>query len=72
MGGARGAYILTPETFLWFDSYIQMLFMVMLLLTLGAVAVSRDAQRLAARARASPRSATTKSRPNAPACRRSS
>jgi branched-chain amino acid transport system permease protein len=41
MGGARGAYILTPETFLWFHSYIQMLFMVMLLLTLGAVAISR-------------------------------
>jgi branched-chain amino acid transport system permease protein len=41
MGGARGAYILTPDTFLWFHSYIQMLFMVMLLLTLGAVAISR-------------------------------
>lgn len=41
MGGARGAYILTPETFLWFHSYIQMLFMVILLLTLGAVAISR-------------------------------
>ena len=41
IGGARGAYILTPETFLWFHSYIQMLFMVMLLLTMGAVAISR-------------------------------
>ena len=41
IGGARGAYILTPDTFLWFHSYIQMLFMVMLLLTLGAVAISR-------------------------------
>ena len=41
VGGARGAYILTPDTFLWFHSYIQMLFMVMLLLTLGAVAISR-------------------------------
>jgi branched-chain amino acid transport system permease protein len=41
MGGARGAYILTPDTYLWFHSYIQMLFMVMLLLTVGAVAISR-------------------------------
>jgi len=41
VGGARGAYILTPETHLWFDSYIQMVFMVMLLLTLAAVAISR-------------------------------
>ena len=41
VGGAKGSYMLTPEKFLWFDSYIQMLFMVMLLLTLAAVAVSR-------------------------------
>jgi branched-chain amino acid transport system permease protein len=41
VGGARGAYILTPDSFLWFKSYIQMLFMLMLLLTLLAVAVSR-------------------------------
>ncbi len=41
VGGARGFYILTPEKHLWFDSYIQMLFVVMLLLTLAAVAVSR-------------------------------
>jgi len=41
IGGARGAYILTPDTYLWFHSYIQMLFMVMLLLTLAAVAISR-------------------------------
>jgi branched-chain amino acid transport system permease protein len=41
VGGARGAYILTPDSFLWFDSYIQMLFMLMLLLTLGSIAVSR-------------------------------
>ncbi len=42
VGGARGAYILTPESHLWFDSYIEMLFMVMLLLTLGSIAVSRS------------------------------
>jgi len=41
VGGARGAYILTPESHLWFDSYIEMLFMVMLLLTLGSIAISR-------------------------------
>ncbi|MGB5082369.1 MAG: branched-chain amino acid ABC transporter permease [Burkholderiales bacterium] len=41
VGGAKGSYLLTPERHLWFDSYIQMLFMVMLLLTLAAVAVSR-------------------------------
>ena len=41
VGGAKGSYMLTPDKHLWFDSYIQMLFMVMLLLTLAAVAVSR-------------------------------
>jgi branched-chain amino acid transport system permease protein len=41
VGGAKGAYMLTPDRHLWFDSYIQMLFIVMLLLTLAAVAISR-------------------------------
>jgi len=41
VGGARGAYILTPDSHLWFDSYIEMLFVLMLLLTLAAVAISR-------------------------------
>lgn len=41
VGGARGAYILTPESHLWFKSYIEMIFMVMLFLTLAAVAISR-------------------------------
>jgi branched-chain amino acid transport system permease protein len=41
VGGAKGSYMLTPETHLWFDSYIQMLFIVMLLLTTAAVAASR-------------------------------
>jgi len=41
VGGAKGSYMLTPEKHLWFDSYIQMLFVVMLLLALAAVAVSR-------------------------------
>jgi len=41
VGGAKGSYMLTPETHLWFDSYIKMLFMVMLALALASVAVSR-------------------------------
>ena len=41
VGGARGVYILTPEQHLWFDSYIEMLFMVMLVLALASVAISR-------------------------------
>ena len=41
VGGAKGYYMLTPEKHLWFDSYIQMLFMMMLLMTLAAIAVSR-------------------------------
>ena len=41
VGGARGTYILTPDSHLWFDSYIEMLFVVMLALTLAAIAVSR-------------------------------
>jgi len=42
VGGARGVYILTPEKHLWFDSYTEMLFVVMLGLTLAAVAISRQ------------------------------
>jgi branched-chain amino acid transport system permease protein len=41
VGGAKGYYMLTPDKHLWFDSYIQMLFMLMLVLTLVAIAVSR-------------------------------
>jgi branched-chain amino acid transport system permease protein len=41
VGGAKGAYILTPEKHLWFGSYIELLFMVMLLLTIACVAISR-------------------------------
>ena len=41
VGGARGVYILTPEKHLWFASYIQMLFVLMLALALAAVAISR-------------------------------
>jgi branched-chain amino acid transport system permease protein len=41
VGGATGAYILTPETVLFFDDYIEFLFALMLALALGAVAVAR-------------------------------
>lgn len=41
VGGARGTYMLTPEQHLWFRSYSELLFVVMLILTLAAIAVSR-------------------------------
>jgi len=41
VGAAKGAYILTPEKVPFFSSYIQWLFMLMLVLTLACVAVSR-------------------------------
>jgi branched-chain amino acid transport system permease protein len=44
VGGATGAYILTPKTVLFFDDYIEFLFALMLLLSLGAVAIARQLQ----------------------------
>lgn len=41
VGAARGAYILTPESVLFFDSYIEFLFCLILLLALMAVAIAR-------------------------------
>ena len=41
VGGARGAYILTPEPPRIFSSYVKYLFIIMLVLALGAMAVSR-------------------------------
>lgn len=41
VGGATGAYILTPETVLFFDNYIEFLFALMLFLALMAVAIAR-------------------------------
>ncbi|MFP6750008.1 MAG: branched-chain amino acid ABC transporter permease [Alphaproteobacteria bacterium] len=38
VGGAAGAYILTPENSLFFASYVELLFMVMLIITVAAVA----------------------------------
>jgi branched-chain amino acid transport system permease protein len=44
VGGATGAYILTPETVLFFDDYIEFLFALMLFLALLAVALARHVQ----------------------------
>lgn len=41
VGGASGTYILTPENSFIFDSYIELLFMVLLTLAIGSVAVAR-------------------------------
>ena len=41
VGAAKGVYILTPEKVPFFSSYIQLLFIVMLALTLGSIAISR-------------------------------
>jgi branched-chain amino acid transport system permease protein len=41
VGGGRGAYMLAPAEVPFFKSYIQLLFVVMLALTLAAIAVSR-------------------------------
>jgi branched-chain amino acid transport system permease protein len=41
VGGATGAYIVTPEAVLFFDDYIEFLFVLILLLALIAIAVAR-------------------------------
>jgi len=41
VGAAKGVYILTPEKVPFFSSYIQLLFVVMLALTLASIAISR-------------------------------
>lgn len=41
VGGASGAYILTPENSLFFDTYIELLFMVILSLAIGSAAIAR-------------------------------
>lgn len=41
VGGASGAYILTPEDTLFFGSYVELLFMVMLIIAVAAVAFAR-------------------------------
>jgi branched-chain amino acid transport system permease protein len=54
VGGASGAYILTPADSLFFSSYVELLFMVMLIIAIAAVcfarylAVSRTGQGLTA------------------------
>jgi branched-chain amino acid transport system permease protein len=44
VGGATGAYILTPEAVFFFDSYIEFLFALMLFLALSAIAIARHLQ----------------------------
>jgi branched-chain amino acid transport system permease protein len=44
VGGATGAYILTPETVPFFDDYIEFLFALMLFLALLAIALARHLQ----------------------------
>ena len=44
VGGASGSYTLTPTDFPIFDDYIEYLFMVMLLLALGSIAIARYLQ----------------------------
>ncbi len=41
VGGSTGAYVITPTEVAFFDSYIEMLFVLMLFLALVSVAVSR-------------------------------
>jgi branched-chain amino acid transport system permease protein len=45
VGGSRGAYIVRPRTALFFDNYVQFLFMTMLLLAIAAVAIARWIER---------------------------
>jgi branched-chain amino acid transport system permease protein len=40
VGGSRGVYTIRPKTVLFFDNYVEFLFMVMLLLAIGAVTVA--------------------------------
>jgi branched-chain amino acid transport system permease protein len=45
VGGSRGAYIVRPETIAPFGPYIRYLFMIMLLVAIGAVTVARLIER---------------------------
>ena len=67
VGGATGAYILTPDTVLFFDDYIEFLFALILFLALP-LAIARYLK-ISRIGQGWPRSATTSSRRNAPACR---
>ncbi len=45
VGGSRGAYIVRPETIAPFGSYIRYLFLIMLLLAVGAITIGRLIER---------------------------
>jgi branched-chain amino acid transport system permease protein len=45
VGGSRGAYIVRPRSVLFFDNYVEFLFVVMLILAVGSVAIARGIER---------------------------
>jgi len=45
VGGSRGAYVVRPETIAPFGSYIRYLFLIMMLLAVGAVTAARAVER---------------------------
>ena len=45
VGGSRGAYIVRPESIAPFGSYIRYLFLIMMLLAVGAITVARVIER---------------------------
>jgi branched-chain amino acid transport system permease protein len=45
VGGSRGAYIVRPRSVLLFDNYVEFLFVVMMLLAIGSVAIARGIER---------------------------
>jgi branched-chain amino acid transport system permease protein len=45
VGGSRGAYIVRPRSVLFFDNYVEFLFVVMMLLAVGSVAIARSIER---------------------------
>jgi branched-chain amino acid transport system permease protein len=45
VGGSRGAYTVRPRSVLFFDNYVEFLFIIMLILALGAVAIARGIER---------------------------
>ena len=45
VGGSRGAYTVRPRSVLFFDNYVEFLFIIMLVLALGTVAIARGIER---------------------------
>ena len=73
VGGSRGAYVIRPDTISpgpFTSSYIEYLFLVMLVLAVAGAHRRAPDRALAPRLSASPPSATTSWRRRRPACRR--